>query len=248
MTWSMRHAVNTTRADRQFMQKCLRLTGGGMFNYCRVASFISKYTNRAQERLVQAATVVSIIEVAQQTNLTNLFRDKKEWPAYMTIGNLQSKIRKRPGLMEILFRVLLPIPPKLQKSSRANKLLRLINADTLRGVFELIFAPWNGPAREGPSIACADGKIWRCFPIMSGQIADHQENVTLHRIKSNACRKREVPPEDLRSRVTHYHARDYARYHRYERQNPFLDSDTHNTAHTHYTNETQGIKRGQSLF
>jgi len=150
--------------------------------------------------------------------------------------------------MAILLLGLLPIPPKLAKSSRADKLQRLINADTLRGVFELIFAPLNGAAREGAPIDCADGKIRRCFPIMSGWIADHMENVTLHGIKSNACPKCEVPPEELGSRAGHHRARDYARYERYERENPSLDSETHDAAHARYTNETHGIKRGQNVF
>jgi len=126
----------------------------------------------------------------------------------MTIGNFRSTIRNRPGSIAILLLGLLPIPPKLAKSSRADKLQRLINADTLRGVFELIFAPWNGAVREGGPIDSADGKIRRCFPIMSGSIADHMENVTLHGIKSNACPKCEVPPEELGSRAGHHRARD----------------------------------------
>jgi len=142
----------------------------------------------------------------------------------------------------------LPIPPKLAKSSRADKLQRLINADTLRGIFEFIFALLNGAAWEGAPIDCADGKIRRCFPIISGWIADHMENVTLHGIKSNACPKCEVPPEELGSRAGHQRARDYARYERYERENRSLDSETHDPAHARYTNETHGIKRGQNIF
>jgi len=115
----------------------------------------------------------------------------------MTIGNLPSTIRNRPGSMAILLLGLLPIPPKLAKASRADKLQRLINADTLRGVIELIFAPLNGAAREGAPIDCTDGKIRRCFPIISGWIVDHMENVTLQGIKSNACPKCEVSPEEL---------------------------------------------------
>ena len=79
--------------------------------------------------------------------------------------------------MAILLLGLLPIPPKLAKSSRANKLQRLINADTLRGLFKLIFALLNRAAREGAPIDCADGKIrgsyhgelrtiWKMLPYM----------------------------------------------------------------------------------
>jgi len=150
--------------------------------------------------------------------------------------------------MAILLLGLLTIPPKLAKSSRADKLQGLINADTRRAVCELIFAPWNGAAQEGAPIDCADGKIWRCFPIMSWWIADHMENVTLHGIKFNPCPKCEVPLEELGSRAGHHRAGDYARYKRYKRENPSLDSETHNAAHARYTRETQGIKRGQNVL
>ena len=60
---------------------------------------------------------------------------------------------------------------------------------------------------------------------MSGWIADHMENVSLHGIKSNPCPKCAVPPEDLGSQAGHHCARDYARYEPYERENPSLDSE-----------------------
>jgi len=186
--------------------------------------------------------------MSDQTNLTNFSGDKKAWPVYMTIGNLPSTIVNRPGPMAILLLGLLRILSKLAKSSRADKLQRLTNADTLRGVFELNFAPLNRAAREGAPIDCAEGMIRRFFPLMSGWIADHMENVTQHGIKSNACPLCEVPPEELGSRAGHHRARDYARYECYERENPYLDSETQDAAHTRYTNETHGMKRGQNIF
>jgi len=166
----------------------------------------------------------------------------------MTIGNLPSTNHNRPGSLAIMLLGLLPIQPKLTKSSRADILQSLINADTLRDVFELIFAPLKGAAREGAAIDCANCKIQRCFPIMSGGIADHMENFTLHGIKCNACPKCEVPPEELGSRASQHCARDYARYESYEDENPSLDSETQDAAHARYKNETHGIQRGQNVF
>jgi len=150
--------------------------------------------------------------------------------------------------MAILLLGPLPIRPKLATSSRADTLQRLINVDKLRGLFELIFAPLNCAAGEGAHIDCADGKILKCFPIMSGWIAYHMENITQHGIKSNACPKCEVPPEELGSRAGHHCARDYARYERYQCGNLSLYSATENTVHPRYTNETPGIKREQNVF
>ena len=106
--------------------------------------------------------------LSDQTNLTNISGNKKAWPVYMTIGNLPSTIPHRPGTMAILLLGLLPNPPKLAKSSTADKLQRLINADRLHGVFALIFPPVNGAAQDGAPMDCADRNIPRCFPIMSG--------------------------------------------------------------------------------
>jgi len=104
---------------------------------------------------------------------------------------------------------------------------------------------FSGPG--GPVTNTTDGKMCRCFPRMSGWIADHMANVTLHAIKSNACPKCQVPPDELGSGACHHCATDDARYERYERENPSLDSETHNAAHARYTKETHVIKRGQNL-
>jgi len=149
--------------------------------------------------------------MSDQTHMTNFSGDKKAWSVYITIGNLPSTRRNRPSSMAVLLLALLPVPPKLPKSSAADKLQRQINANTLRGVFELIFDPLKDATLEGIPIDCADGKIQRCFPIVSTWIADHMENARLHGIKSNACPKCEVTPEELGTGANRHRARDYAR-------------------------------------
>jgi hypothetical protein len=42
----------------------------------------------------------------------NFAGDKKEWPVYMTIGNLSSKIRQTPSMHRVVMVALLPIPIK----------------------------------------------------------------------------------------------------------------------------------------
>jgi len=74
-----------------------------------------------------------------------------------------------------------------------------INPDTQRGVFELLFEPVPNAALEGINIDCANGKVRRCFPILSAWIADDMENGALHGIKSNVCPQCEVLPGQLGS-------------------------------------------------
>jgi len=181
--------------------------------------------------------------MSDQTNLTNLSGDKKVWPVYITIGNLPSARRYSPGSMAVLLRALLPIPPKLSKSSKADQRQRKINADTLQDVFELIFASLQDLAHTGIAIDCADGKVRQCFPILSTWIADHMENVALHGLKTNACPKCEVPTDELGTNARSYRTRDYARYQRYKPKNQNSGSESDDD---HIMCDNLGI--GQNIF
>jgi len=104
--------------------------------------------------------------MSDQMHLSNLSGDKKAWPVYLTLGNLPATRRNRPGFFAVRLVALLPVPPKLTKSS-ADHLQRQINADTLRGVFELLFEPLQNAALQSMNMDWADGKVRRCFPILS---------------------------------------------------------------------------------
>ena len=76
--------------------------------------------DRSQETLPPGPTVVPIIGISDQTNLTNFSGDKKAWLVYLTIGNLPSAQRNSPGSMAVLLTLLL-VPPKLLKTSKADR-------------------------------------------------------------------------------------------------------------------------------
>ena len=99
-------------------------------------------------------------------------------------------------------------------------------------------------ALQGVPIDFADGKLQRYFPIFSGWIANHMENVLLHRIKSNSCPQC-VLTEHLGIPSVHHDARDHTRYDYYQREN-----ETHHTKIEHCwdTVETLCIKIGQNGF
>src|ERR1700761_560487 len=99
--------------------------------------------------------------MSDQTHLPNFSGDKKAWLVYITIRNLPSTRRNRPESMAVLLLPLLPVPPKFAQFS-GDKLQRQINADTLQGVFELIFQPVRDTMLEGVPMDSADGNIRRC--------------------------------------------------------------------------------------
>jgi len=177
--------------------------------------------------------------MSDQTHLSNFWGDKKTWPVYLTFGNLPATRRNRPGSFAVLLPALLPVPPKLSKSS-ADYLQREINADTLRGIFELLFVPLQNAALEGVNIDCDDGKVRRGFAIWSAWIADHMENIALCGIKVNVCPKCEVVPGELGTDTNSHRARDYERYERCECESASDNSRT--------MCETLGIDLEKNMF
>ena len=114
--------------------------------------------------------------------------------------------------MAVLFLVLLPVPPKFSKATKADQYQRQVKADTVQDGFEFIFALLQQAEPDGVLIDCAHRKVRRCFPILSAWAADNMANVTLHGLKSNTCPRCEVPAGELGANIKNYRARDYARY------------------------------------
>jgi hypothetical protein len=56
--------------------------------------------------------MVPLIFISDGTHLSNFAGDNKEWPLFMTIGNLSSKIRQMPSTRSVVMVALLPIPIK----------------------------------------------------------------------------------------------------------------------------------------
>ena len=108
--------------------------------------------------------------------------------------------------MAVLLLALLPVPPKLSKSTKADQYRRQVNADTVQDLFQFICAPLQHTARHGVPIDCPDPKVQRCFPILSAWVEDQMENVTLHRLNSKACPTCEVPAGESGTNIKNYRA------------------------------------------
>jgi hypothetical protein len=57
-------------------------------------------------------TLVPLIFISGGTHLSHFAGDKKEWPVYMTIANVSSKIRQMPSTHSFEMVTLLSIPIK----------------------------------------------------------------------------------------------------------------------------------------
>ena len=167
-----------------------------------------------QETLPQGATLVPVIGMSDQTQLTNFLGDKKAWPVYLTIGNIRSKTRNCLSKMAIILVALLPVPPRFaSKKVKDRSAQRMTNEEILDGVFSLIFEPLEAITRLVKEMNCSDGMVRHCFPVLAAWIANQAENEALHGLKRMGCTVCEVPVKCLGSDAEEcFSTRDYERY------------------------------------
>ena len=113
--------------------------------------------------------------------------------------------------MAMILLALLPVPPKFKSDKAHDDQQREVNRHTLHATLEQILSPLQVPGKKGIKLACADGKIRMCFPVLAAWIADHEEHVTLHNLARNSCPKCEVPPDKLGT-LGNYPLRDHEAY------------------------------------
>ena len=144
------------------------------------------------------STVVPIIILSDQTQLTNFLRDKNAWPVYLMISNILLRTRKSPAKMTILLLALLRMSPKLTgELAPTDEAQSQTITDYLWAIFHLILAPLQEVVQGGTVMDYADGKTCLDFPISSAWIADHAEHAALHRIGSKSCPRCKVPSTQL---------------------------------------------------
>jgi len=137
--------------------------------------------------------LVPLIFTSDGTHLSNLAANKKEWPVYMTIGNLSSKIRQMPSINSLVMVALLPIPienhsiPQMRLDEQRQTTREVLN-DVLQRVLQPTTFKHN-PSTESAyyNVVCADGNFRCCKPVLAEWLANCPEFSDLHHLEQHVC-------------------------------------------------------------
>jgi hypothetical protein len=138
-------------------------------------------------------TLVPSIIRSDGKYLANFPGDKTEWPVYMTIGNLSSKIRLMPPTHSVRMVGLRPIPIKNRNipQKRLDE-QQLTHREVLNSVLQRLRQPItlkHNPSTESGyyKVLCADGNFRLCIPVFAAWLADCPEYSKLHHLEWHVC-------------------------------------------------------------
>ena len=68
---------------------------------CIYVSECSASMNKAWRNIPVGCTLIPVLVASDQTHLTNYSGDKKLWPVYISIGNIDSTLRNKPSMYAV---------------------------------------------------------------------------------------------------------------------------------------------------
>ncbi|EDR12092.1 uncharacterized protein LACBIDRAFT_311067 [Laccaria bicolor S238N-H82] len=128
-----------------------------------------------QKKLPIGLTIAAIILSTDKTHLSTFRGDKKAWPVYLTIGNIDKDKRHKP-------------------TAHATVLIGYLPVAKLDNYTEIL-APIVEAGKDGVDVVCADSFIRRVFPLLAAYVADFPEQCLVACCKESYCPKCLVTPE-----------------------------------------------------
>ncbi|KAI0822410.1 hypothetical protein BC628DRAFT_1412307 [Trametes gibbosa] len=111
-----------------------------------------------QAELPPSAVLSPIILASDKTNLTTLCGDKTAWPVYLSLGNIDKSVRRKPSAHAVLLLGYIPVTKlhSFAKSTQADASYQLFHT-----CMEWMLAPLVEAGRTGVLMTCANRVVRR---------------------------------------------------------------------------------------
>ncbi|KAJ4484458.1 hypothetical protein C8R41DRAFT_921708 [Lentinula lateritia] len=145
-----------------------------------------------QSKLPEDATVAPIILTSDETQLSTFSGDKKAWPVYLSIGNIEKAVRRKPSSRAWVLLGYIPISGLdcYSEDRRSDAGCQLFH-DCIKKMLQPLIDKGLTPTE----MACSDGFIRSVYALLAAYIADYPEQCRIACCKRNSCPQCTVTPK-----------------------------------------------------
>ncbi|KAJ3911379.1 hypothetical protein F5877DRAFT_93791 [Lentinula edodes] len=144
------------------------------------------------DKLPEDATVAPIIPASDETQLSTFSGDKKAWPVYLSIGNIEKAVQRKPSSRAWVLLGYIPVSglDYYSEDWRSDAGCQLFHNCIKKMIQPLID---KGLAPTG--MACSDGFIRSVYALLAAYIADYPEQCHIACCKRNSCPQCTITPK-----------------------------------------------------
>lgn len=148
-------------------------------------------------QLPDGATVIPVILSTDKTQLSTLSGGKTAYPVYMTIGNINKDIRRKPSYHAQALVGYLPTTA-FGDTHISDTAARLARMRLFHHAMGIIFEPLKLLVKAGIELTSADGAVRRGHPILSSYPSDYPEQALVTCTRYGVtCPKCDISSDDL---------------------------------------------------
>ncbi|KAJ3718126.1 hypothetical protein DFJ43DRAFT_1005854 [Lentinula guzmanii] len=149
--------------------------------------------NTQKQLPTEYGTIAPVIIASDQTQLSTFSGDKKAWPVYMSIGNIEKNMRRKPSSRAFLLLGYLPVS-KLEcfSKNRQSQMTHQLFHDCMKKILE----PLQHAGRHGVKMICADGFERLVYAFLAAYMADYPEQCLICCCKENSCPRCTIKPNE----------------------------------------------------